>query len=128
VSIKSSNTIRVGLLSGFSKSGTPFTNVTFSSWYGALFPLWHHTIFVNTMSQSCSLNSSRRITKVVFPQLLGPATSIVNGCCSLNVIIWDEICLVWGNNIYLIPVWKRVKAVNMPAFLKNEFVLFRFRF
>jgi hypothetical protein len=33
----------------------------------------------------------------------------------------------WGATIYLIPVWNRVKVVDKPAFLKDDFVL-RFRF
>jgi len=77
-SIVSSNTISVGTFSGFWNSGTPLANETFWNWCGALFSLWQQTIFLNALSQTCSLHYNKLITKVDLPQLLGPATIKVN--------------------------------------------------
>jgi hypothetical protein len=45
------------------------------------------TQYLYALSQSCSLHSNSLITKVNFPQALGPATISVNGYYSFNVIL-----------------------------------------
>jgi hypothetical protein len=45
-SIKSPNTIKAGIFSGFSNSGTPLTNETFQMMWGVVFTMAPHDIFI----------------------------------------------------------------------------------
>jgi len=110
---------------------------SFNKWYSFQlkkgFVFTDITIFTNTILQICSLHSNSRITEVDFPQILGPATISVNGCCSFKVIVWNKTN-AYNAFIFLIPInnlltyiWEWVKVVYKPTFLKDNLVLLSLR-